>query len=96
MNRRERRQTEKNLGITKYKQSMTIQQRLKSLKENIEHGKLRSSEMKNKVDKQKQNIDENVVSNEIASIATTLTITENLSWYEAMEKAKEIYKEKTA
>lgn len=92
MNRKARRNMEKQLGITKIHQKKTIQQKINEIGNNIESGKELNAKTKRARVLQEQQITESEISNKIASIATTITISEGLSWFDAMEKAKDIYK----
>jgi hypothetical protein len=95
MNRRERRRMEKQLGLTKHHQKKTIKQKLSTLQDNIASGKQKSEKTQYARAKQEQNISEEEANQRISSIATTLTISEGLSWYDAMEKAKKEYEKET-
>lgn len=88
MNRRQRRQMEKKMGITKYKQSMTSKEKINRITKSSKEGKEKEKKMKETLRIQNQKDEDQKFSNEIASLATTLTISENLSYIEALEKAK--------
>lgn len=92
MNRSGRRKMEKQLGITKIHQKKTIQQKINGIGSNIESGKDRKAKTQRARVLQEQETSEVEVSNKINSIATTLTISEGLSWFDAIEKAKDMYK----
>ena len=92
MNRKARRNMEKQLGITKLHQKKTTQQKLKNIGGNIESGKERKAKTERARTLQEQETSEGEITATINSLATTLTISEGLSWYDAIEKAKEIYK----
>ncbi len=92
MNRKSRRNMEKQLGITKIHQKKSIQQKLKEIGSNLESGRERKAKTERARVLQKQETSEEEITAAINSIATTLTISEGLSWYDAIEKAKETYK----
>lgn len=88
MNRRERRKIEKDLGLIKHKQSLSVEKRLKYLQDGVETGKSRDAEAQANRKKQENEADDQRAAQEIASLATTLMIRDGLSWYEAVEAAK--------
>jgi hypothetical protein len=94
MNRRERKQLEKRLGLNKFKKTLTRQQRFDRMRENIIEGRKKEEEMKEVVRLQKEGKVMEVDNNQIASIATDLMVNEGMSYIDALEKAKETYLEK--
>jgi hypothetical protein len=94
MNRRERKQLEKRLGLNKFKKTLTRQQRFDRMRENIIEGRKKEEEMKEVVRLQKEGKTTEVDNNQVASIATELMINEGLSYIDALEKAKQVYQEK--
>lgn len=94
MNNREKRRMQKSLGILKHKNSLPRKDRFERMRQNIIEGKQKEQEMIEIVRVQKQGKKDEIDNNKIASKATELMIKENLSYMEALEKAKEIYKEK--
>jgi len=96
MNRRERKALEKRLGLNKHKSKMTNKERFERMQENIAEGKKKQEEMKEVRRLQEEGATVEVDNNRIASLATELMISEDLSYIEALEKAKEVYeKEQT-
>ena len=93
MNRKERRRMEKQLGITKLHQKKSTNQKISEIGSNLASGKERKAKTERARVLQEQETSETEISATISSLATTLTIQEGLSWYDAMEKAKEMYKE---
>ena len=93
MNRAERRKMEKNLGISKTKKSMTRKQKFEEMANNIEHGNDLQSKMKEtrRVQGQKK-LDEDSAQR-ISSISTDLMINHGVPYVEAVEQAKELYKQ---
>ena len=92
MNRKERRNMEAKLGLTKYHSQKSFRKKIESLSENAGRGKEKEAKMNRVRELKNKELSEDEVSATISSLATTLTISEGLSWYAAMEKAKEIYK----
>lgn len=93
MNRKERRNMEKKLGITKYKKSLSLNKRMELIRENIIEGKKKQKEMKEVRRLQEQEKVDEVASTRIAFIATDLMINQDISYVEAQEKAKELYEQ---
>lgn len=89
MNRRERRAIEKKVGITAKKQHMTFQQRAEMLRENMSRGK--DGHFNNTVNKQVQEQEalDREMNAQVASLSTTLMVTEGLSYIDALYKARE-------
>ena len=84
---------EKNLGITKHKKSLPFSKRMESLQENIIQGKEKEKEMKEIRRLQEQENEDKIDNNRIASIATELMISKSLSYIDALEEAKKVYKQ---
>ena len=93
MNRAERKKMEKSLGIAKHKKSMSRSERFETMRGNIEHGKKLQEEMKEVRRLQNSGKIDEIASARIASIATDLMINHDVSYTEAQEKAKELYKQ---
>jgi predicted S18 family serine protease len=93
MNRSERKKMEKVLGISKHKKSLTRTEKFEMMRQNILHGKELQNKMKEsrRVQDQKK-IDESSAQH-ISSIATDLIINKGVPYVEAVEQAKEIYKQ---
>lgn len=91
MNRRERKRIEKNLGL--HKKKLTRQEWFNKVHENMLAGKEKQEQMKETVRLQLGAKKDEVDNNKIASKATELMLSENLSYIEALEKAKELFKE---
>lgn len=94
MNRRERKQLEKRLGLNKFKKTLTRQQRFDRMRENILEGSKKEAEMKEVRRLQEEGAQIQIDNNQIASLATELMLSENLSYIDALEKAKEVYAQK--
>jgi uncharacterized membrane protein (DUF106 family) len=94
MNRRERKQLEKRLGLTKHLKTLTRQQRFDRMRENIIEGNKKEKAMKEVRRLQEEGAQIEVDNNQIASLATELMLSENLSYIDALEKAKQVYSEK--
>jgi hypothetical protein len=93
MNRRERKKMEKEFGITKAKKNMTREQRFETMRDNILQGKKMQEDMKEVRRVQEQGKSDEVASQRISSIATDLMINHDVPYVEAMEQAKELYKQ---
>ena len=93
MDRKERRRIEKRLGITKHKKTLSLSERMESVSQNIELGKQKQIEMLEVRRQQEGNKSNEIDNNRIASIATELMIGKDMSYIDALEKAKEVYKE---
>lgn len=89
MNRRQRKQMEKSLGLTKLKSKMTRKEKFEMIHQNVQEGKRKQEEMKENVRVQKDGNKDEVDNNKISSRATELMISEGLSYIDALEKAKE-------
>lgn len=93
MNRRERKHMEKQLGIANHKKSLTRAERFEMMRQNILHGKQMEEKMKeNRRLQEQRKIDEGSAQR-ISSIATDLMVNKGVPYVEAVEKAKEIYKQ---
>ena len=88
MNRTQRKQMEKNLGLTKYKTKMSRKEKFEMIHQNIIDGNKKQTEMKENIRIQKDVKKDEVNNNKIASRTTELMISEGLSYIEALEKAK--------
>jgi len=93
MNRRERKAMEKRLGLDKYKKGLPRAERFEMTRQNILEGKKLESQMKEVRRVQENQTNDNAASARIASIATDLIVNKGMSWVEAQDKAKEIYKQ---
>lgn len=87
---------EKKLGITKHRKTLSFNKRMESMRENIISGKEKEEEMRETRRIQNQGKEDQVDNNRIASIATELMISKNLSYIEALGEAQEIYKQETS
>ncbi len=93
MNRKERKSMEKQLGIAKHKKNMTRDQRFEIMRENIIHGNELQRQMKETVRVQSQKkVDEDSAAR-ISFITTDLMINKGVPYAEAIEQAKELYKQ---
>lgn len=93
MNRAERRKMEKQLGISKMKKNMTNKEKFEQMSQNIEHGRELQAKMKETVRVQsQQKIDQDSAAR-ISSITTDLMVNEGVPYADAVEKAKELYKQ---
>ena len=88
MKRRELRQLEKKMGLSKIKKNMSRNERFELMRQNIINGKKQEEEMKDLRRRQEQANQDQVNSNKIASIATELMIKNGISYIDAIEEAK--------
>ena len=92
MNRRQTRHMEKKMGITKYKKSLPYKERMARLTTAVKKGSEKQKQMVDTVRRQNQSNQDKEESAKIASMATTLVVTEGLSYIEALIKAQEMYR----
>ena len=95
MNRRDRRNMEKKLGLIKHKNSLPLHKRIEGIRENIIAGKEKQAEMKETRRLQEEGKVEEVDNTRIASIATELMVSKDMSYIDALEEAKEMCKQET-
>lgn len=88
MNRTEKRKIEKQFGITSYVKGLNRLQRFERIRQNIIEGKKKQTEMKDLIDRQKEEKNSDVENGKISSLVTDLMIKENMSYIDALEKAK--------
>lgn len=88
MNRRERKNMEKKLGIDKYKQSLTRAQRFELMAQNIAEGKRKQERLKEEMRVQSNAQKDAIINKKISDRALELML-EGLDYYSAQEKAKE-------
>ena len=88
MNRRQKREMEKRLGITKHKQKMGLADRMKSIQSNIKDGRKKEQEMKESIKRKQNESKEKQMESDIASLATTIAVRDGINWFDAMEQAK--------
>ena len=93
MNRSERKKMEKRLGVNK--QTLTREQKFEKIRQNIISGNMKQNEMKEVIRRQVNQKKDQDESNKIASMATSLMISEGLDYIDALEKAKEIVTKQT-
>lgn len=91
MNRRERRNLEKRLGLQKHVKTLTREEKFERMRQNIIEGKKKEEEMREHVRVMQGGDKDKVDNNKIASMATDLMIKDGMSYIDALEKAKEIY-----
>lgn len=89
MNRKERKQMEKKLGIAKYKQSLTRAQRFELMAQNIAEGKKKQERLKEEMRIQSNAQKDAIVNKKISDRALELMLNDGLDYYSAQEKAKE-------
>jgi hypothetical protein len=89
MNRRDRRAASKKFGINKFKNRLPFKERMELMRQNIIDGKKIQSNMDETVRVQGNKEDDLKISNEINSLATSLAVSEGLSYIDAIEKAKQ-------
>jgi hypothetical protein len=92
MNRRERKQMEKQMGLAKYKKSLTRSQRFDMMSDNIKAGKEAEERMREVRRLQEQGKLDEVSANRISSIATGLMV-KGIPYVDAINQAKELYKQ---
>lgn len=88
MNRREKRNLEKRLGVTKHVKSLPRAERFERMRQNILEGKKKEDEMREVVRLQLEKKTEQSINSKVATIATDLMVKEGLSYIDALEKAK--------
>ncbi len=88
MNRRQKRQMEKQLGLTKRRQNLSITQKIKENEENILVGRRKNQEMIEERRRQENEAADKAAAMEVSSLATTLMVQHKLSWHQALEAAK--------
>ena len=93
MDRKQRRDMEKKLGVSKFKKTLTRSQKWDLIRENQIQGKLKMNEMKETIRRQLSHDQDQIDSNRIASLTTELIVKEQLSYSDANTKAKELYKQ---
>ena len=94
MNNHDKRLLEKKYGLLEYKRKLSRTQRFELIRQNIIAGNKKEKELKGEKERVNNKITEEAKTNRIASLATTLMISEGLSYIDALEKAKnEIEKE---
>ena len=91
MNRRERKHMEKQMGLAKYKKSLSRTQRFEMMADNIQSGKKMQTQMKEVRRLQEQDKLDEKSANRIASISTELMV-KGVPYVDAINQAKEIYK----
>jgi hypothetical protein len=91
MNRKERRQTEKYLGLTKHYQKMSRKAKLELISERIKSGKEKEQETKQNREKNINEQDEIKLNTIISHLAEHIAQTEKISLVEATEKATKEY-----
>lgn len=94
MNHKERRRVERNLGILKHKNSLTRVERFERMRQNILEGKQKEKKMREIRRLQEEGQKDEKSNNDLATLATELMVKEDLSYIDALEKAKEILAEK--
>jgi membrane-bound lytic murein transglycosylase len=94
MNRRERKNMEKQLGIKKRKESFS--ECFQRVRENIQNGKKLHEAHLDKVRMQQNEKADQEANKEIASIATDLMVNKNMDYISSSEEAKKIYEENKA
>ena len=88
MNRKERKNMEKKLGIHKSQLKLTRKQRFELMEKNIKEGKKKQDEMKEYLRQQEQAASDKLIQSQISSKATYYMVNDGLSYSEAYEKAK--------
>jgi len=94
MNRRERRSMQKQLGLVKFYQKQTKEQRTERIRENIENGKRMHKENTEKVRVMQNMTAEEKESAEIALLAQKIAMKKGVDLLEAMDEAQTQYKSK--
>lgn len=89
MNRKQRRQMEKNLGITKQRKKYDRKTYFEILQRNVQEGKKKQEEMKELRRRQEQESNDDVDSKKINQLATEISEKENIPFIDAVEKAKQ-------
>ena len=89
MNRSERRRLEKKMRINEYVKKLSREEKFERIRQNIIEGNKKQSNMSETVRIQDNNKKDQVDNSKIASLATSLMISEDLDYIDALEKAKE-------
>jgi hypothetical protein len=89
MNNKEKRQLEKKYGLLDYKRKLPRNKRFELIRQNIIAGNKKEQELKGEKTREENKVEDDAKTNQIASLATTLMISEGLSYIDALEKAKE-------
>lgn len=94
MNRRERRQTSKRLGIMKYQQKLPLHKKFQLMQENIIAGKKMHEEFVRKSKLTQEELSAEQEAQIIYNLAADIANKEHIPFTEAVEKAKtQIYEE---
>lgn len=88
MNRKQRRQKEKELGITKFRKGMTRKQKFELIRSNLNEGKKKEKEMEEIRRLQEQNGIDRQASIEIAQEARRIAQEEKIPYIDALKKAQ--------
>jgi hypothetical protein len=91
MNRRERKQTEKKLGLNKFYKSLPRKEKFNLMAENIKAGKKKEEELKENVRIYTQEVEEDIESKEIFTLAESIAKQKKIPVIDAINEAKERY-----
>jgi hypothetical protein len=95
MNRRERKAMEKKLGVTKYKKSLPLNQRMEMVRQNIIEGHKKQDKLKEDIRVKDNAKADAEINKKIADRALELMMKESMDYYSATEKAKEEFGQKS-
>lgn len=88
MNRRKRKQKEKELGIANHRKNLSRQQKFELMRRNIIEGKKRQKEMEELRRLQEQQNTDKQASREVTQKATKIVEEENIPYIDALKKAQ--------
>jgi len=94
MNRRDRRKMSKKLGILQYQKNLPRDKKFNLIRENILAGKKREVEMKEEVRRQTNESLDETESKSIITIAQEIIEKEEISFIDALERARIIYEKR--
>jgi hypothetical protein len=88
MNRRERKNMEKKLGITKYKKSLHLNQKFEMIRQNIIDGHKMQAKLKEDIRVKENAKADAEINKKIADRMLELMMDESMDYYSAQEKSK--------
>ena len=94
MNRRDRRKMSKKLGILQYQKNLPRDKKFNLIRENILAGKKREVEIKEEVRRQTNESLDETESKSIITIAQEIIEKEEISFIDALERARIIYEKR--
>jgi len=92
MNRKERRDTEKKMGLTSHYRTLSRKEKFNLISDRIKYGKEKEKEMKENIRIYKQEFDEGLESKCIFSLSETIAKQKNIPMMDAIVEAQKRYK----